>query len=197
MENEETVLALGEAIRARRKKLGFNSAEDFGKEINLSGRTILDLETGRRTSFSSKTISALEKALRWRNGSIEGILNGTAPIPKEDIDSGWSLFEEESGVVAGLAYNSDGLSLEVDGRFMSVSFVTEEMPTNIVSTLGKEAILSAAYRAKEELDVSLLNSIAARMNANKIEGTSLSDFTVAAKEAPYDKSLEEEAQDTP
>lgn len=67
---------LGELARSRRKYLGYHSVNALAESTKISNRLISDLETGRRTNFSSSTQEILERAYGWKRGSIQVALGG-------------------------------------------------------------------------------------------------------------------------
>lgn len=77
---------LADAIVARRVELGYPTREAFLEVSDIKARTLGDLETGRRTSYSASTLARLERALQWPAGRVREILAGaqTAEQPPQD-----------------------------------------------------------------------------------------------------------------
>lgn len=73
---------LAQHIAARRIDLGYDTQAALANAAELSRVTIVDLEGGRRTSYSRTTIARLERALRWDVGSVRAILNGEGPTER-------------------------------------------------------------------------------------------------------------------
>jgi transcriptional regulator with XRE-family HTH domain len=72
-------------VTTQRAYLGYSIAQ-LASISGLSTSTLDNVEHGRKTSYDPATISALERALRWRHGSVERILNGLEPQPMQDPD---------------------------------------------------------------------------------------------------------------
>lgn len=72
-------------VRTQRAYLGY-SVGQLATIAGLSTSTVDNIEHGRKTSYDPATLSALERALRWRHQSIDRILNGLEPQPLEDPD---------------------------------------------------------------------------------------------------------------
>lgn len=70
---------LGDAVVARRVKLGLRSQKAFADHSGLSLRLISDLERGNRSSYDPSTFARLEDALEWAPGSVKAILDGGHP----------------------------------------------------------------------------------------------------------------------
>lgn len=70
---------LGDAIVARRVRMGIKTREKFAGHSGLSLRTLSDLELGNRTSYDPSTLSRLEVALEWAPGSVDAVLEGGQP----------------------------------------------------------------------------------------------------------------------
>lgn len=68
---------LADAIAVRRARLGLNQ-EALAARGGPSGRTVRDIENARLDRFTPSTLSKLDRALDWRDGTSEKILDGTA-----------------------------------------------------------------------------------------------------------------------
>lgn len=74
--------ALAQAVVARRVELGYGTRTAFIEASQIGARTVGDLETARRTSYTRSTMARLEQALQWPMGRAAAILRGDAvPIP--------------------------------------------------------------------------------------------------------------------
>ena len=69
---------LGRYVVRRRIELGW-SAKQLAEHAGMSPRLVGEIENGRRTSYSAKTVMALEGALLWQQGSVEDVLVGGEP----------------------------------------------------------------------------------------------------------------------
>lgn len=76
---------LGERVKTSRAILGY-SITQLSTVSGLSTSTLDSIENGRKTSYDPTTLTALERALGWRPGSVDRILRGLEPLPVEDQD---------------------------------------------------------------------------------------------------------------
>jgi len=70
---------LAKYVTARRVALGFSSRDSLAAQAQLSPRTLADIETGRRDRYHPSTIAALERAMRWKQGSVFATVAGGEP----------------------------------------------------------------------------------------------------------------------
>lgn len=75
-------------VRTQRAYLGY-SINQLSTLSGLSTSTVDNIEHNRKVSYDPATLSALERALRWRTGSIQRILDGLEPhaISDPDLDA--------------------------------------------------------------------------------------------------------------
>lgn len=73
--------ALARAVVAQRTALGYTSQKTFAAASDISLRTVSDLETGKRDSYSASTLGRLQTALQWPEGHIAAILASTDDNP--------------------------------------------------------------------------------------------------------------------
>jgi transcriptional regulator with XRE-family HTH domain len=78
---------LGDAIVARRVRMGIKTREQFAERSGLSLRTLHDLERGNRSSYDPSTLARLERALDWTEGSAQRVLAGGSPTPTDEVPS--------------------------------------------------------------------------------------------------------------
>jgi hypothetical protein len=69
---------LGHHVVSRRVALGFRNRTDFASSLQLTVRTLADIEHGVRKA-SPGTYAMLENKLTWAPGSIDTILAGGEP----------------------------------------------------------------------------------------------------------------------
>lgn len=69
---------LGVEIVSRRVALGMRTREEFAANVNLSYRSLSDLENGKRP-FQRSTLAMIEQALDWWPGSAVAVLEGGSP----------------------------------------------------------------------------------------------------------------------
>ncbi|MGO9352463.1 MAG: hypothetical protein ACLP3C_17215 [Mycobacterium sp.] len=69
---------LGHQIVSRRVALGYRNRTDFANSLQLTARTLADIEHGLRKA-SPGTYAMLENKLSWAPGSIDTILAGGEP----------------------------------------------------------------------------------------------------------------------
>ncbi len=69
---------LADAVIARRVELGHHTRDSFVAASGLSPRTLGDIETARRTSYSKSTLARLERGLKWTDGQVARHVNGQA-----------------------------------------------------------------------------------------------------------------------
>ncbi len=55
----------------------------FARDAGLSYRSLSDLETARRDNYKSSWLTMVESAYQWAPGSIQAVLEGGDPSPKE------------------------------------------------------------------------------------------------------------------
>lgn len=72
-------------VRVQRASLGYSIAQ-MSAVSGLSKATLDSIEHNRKSSYDPTTLSALERALRWRPGSIERVLSGLEPQSMLDPD---------------------------------------------------------------------------------------------------------------
>jgi transcriptional regulator with XRE-family HTH domain len=76
---------LAEFVTARRADLGY-SITQLSAISGLSTSTLDNVEHSRKSSYDPATLATLERALRWRPGSVERALKGLAPQILQDPD---------------------------------------------------------------------------------------------------------------
>lgn len=75
---------LAQHVVSRRRELGYLRQIDLAKASTLGMRTLGSIETGERTQYNRSTLAALEQGLQWEPGSIDAVLDGDEPTPRED-----------------------------------------------------------------------------------------------------------------
>jgi transcriptional regulator with XRE-family HTH domain len=93
MVDEEVARRLADAVKGRRLELGLSqdgvatTARQAGYQ--LSAQTMREIEQGRRSSVSARTVVALEHALGWSSGSVALVQAGEHPepvaVPTDDV----------------------------------------------------------------------------------------------------------------
>lgn len=111
VETEAMVRRLGELAKQRREEIGVNR-EVLAKEAGIESEdTIRDFEYGRSLP-SADTQQKLEKALSWRLGVIEKIMETSGrdagTLRMEELDAEDSLHLDMHGGVTSLTSASDG-----------------------------------------------------------------------------------------
>lgn len=76
---------LAELVTNQRANLGYSIAQ-LAAVSGLSTSTVDSLEHARKTSYDPATLAALERALRWKPGSVERALKGLEPQAQTDPD---------------------------------------------------------------------------------------------------------------
>jgi len=76
---------LARLVTRQRATLGYSIAQ-LSATSGLSTSTLDSIEHARKTSYDPATLSVLERALRWRSGSVDRVLRGLEPLPIEDPD---------------------------------------------------------------------------------------------------------------
>lgn len=66
---------LGAAVRRARIDMGFTNRENFAESAGVSVRTLADLESGNRSNFSNRVLTALEMSLGWPSGTVSQIVS--------------------------------------------------------------------------------------------------------------------------
>lgn len=74
----------GERIRTARTRAGYRTTQEFADATGLSYRTINDLETGRRSTFTYRVLDRVEAELGWAEGSIQRIVDGRREVRHDD-----------------------------------------------------------------------------------------------------------------
>lgn len=143
---------LGAYLIHRRLDLGYRKRSVFQASVAVSPgerRTILDVETGNRSSFHPGTIAWLEHIYRWRPGSVAAVLAGGDPEP---LDGSTDKGVGGDGVVVALNGNrrarARGRRKAVDG-------------------LGPDEILEARLRlGKTQAEMAKIAQVSHRTYAN-------------------------------
>lgn len=76
---------LAAQVTTQRAYLGYSIAQ-LSAVSGLSTSTLDNIEHNRKNAYDPATLSALERALRWRPGSIQRVLNGLEPQALQDPD---------------------------------------------------------------------------------------------------------------
>lgn len=76
---------LGELVTTQRAYLGYSIAQ-LAAVSGLSTSTVDSLEHARKSSYDPATLASLERALRWKPGSVERALRGLEPQQQDDPD---------------------------------------------------------------------------------------------------------------
>jgi transcriptional regulator with XRE-family HTH domain len=74
---------LATAVLNRRAELRV-SQEEFVRDVDLSVKGLQRIESGELTRIRAKTIGELDRAARWRPGSVQVTLDGGDPTPLDD-----------------------------------------------------------------------------------------------------------------
>ncbi|AZQ77637.1 XRE family transcriptional regulator [Flaviflexus ciconiae] len=99
--------ALAQAVTQRRATLGIDTQRELAEKADLSPRMVGEIENARRDSYRDSTLFKIDRALNWKLGSSQGVLNGLPPYPLEDhVDTDEAVeegFDDEDieGVSAG------------------------------------------------------------------------------------------------
>lgn len=72
---------LAQRIVTRRVELDMPTTKTFADATGLSTRVLGEIENARRTSYRKSTIMRIEQALKWKQGSIQAVLDGNEPQP--------------------------------------------------------------------------------------------------------------------
>jgi transcriptional regulator with XRE-family HTH domain len=70
---------VGKYVVDRRVELGFKTRSDLASAVQVTARTLGDIENGRRGNFDAVTIASLERVLGWETGSLKRIADGGEP----------------------------------------------------------------------------------------------------------------------
>lgn len=70
---------VGKYVVDRRVELGFKTRSDLASAVQVTARTLGDIENGRRGNFDPVTIASLERVLGWETGSLKRIADGGEP----------------------------------------------------------------------------------------------------------------------
>lgn len=141
--------ALAYAVRARRERLGLTQ-----KNVNQRGgpseATMNKLEQARDTPFKPMTLSRVDKALGWKDGTAHGIVTG-------DIPGAW-LDDFTNDVDSVIAYTGD-LSEEAFSQVEINHFNQQRgqwqaasVPSGMIDT---EQTLARLRRARDELTAAI------------------------------------------
>lgn len=74
---------LAALVTEQRARLGYSIAQ-LSAMSGLSTSTLDNIEHDRKTSYDPATLAALERALRWRPGSVDRVLKGLEPQLVQD-----------------------------------------------------------------------------------------------------------------
>lgn len=88
-EKDPRWVRVGEQLRRRRATLGYPRRTAWVRDVEgpgISGRLIVDLETGARTNFDPESLTIAEERYRLRPGAIRRVLSGETgelePLPE-------------------------------------------------------------------------------------------------------------------
>ncbi len=76
-----------EAIVSRRVELGMRSRRKFAEATGLTVKTLGELERVERTTFERSTLAAVEHALKWSPGTIQGLVDSSPATPAHPAES--------------------------------------------------------------------------------------------------------------
>lgn len=82
----EQIRRIGDAVRKRRRSLGFTSREQAAAVAGFSATTWEKIERGRQASYDEGTYDQANRALRWPPGTLESLLSGN--IDASDVPTG-------------------------------------------------------------------------------------------------------------
>jgi transcriptional regulator with XRE-family HTH domain len=74
---------LASAVLNRRAELRV-SQEEFVRDVELSVKGLQRIESGELTRIRAKTAGELDRAAKWRPGSVQATLDGGDPTPLDD-----------------------------------------------------------------------------------------------------------------
>jgi transcriptional regulator with XRE-family HTH domain len=118
---------LGRLVRERRTELGLTQAEVHGGG-GPSPATLYLIETGGRDTYRPQVLRRLERALRWRAGSVRRVLAGGQPVPDEE-DATASPVGDRTGLAEGQAWMASfrRLPLSRHDKLLILSRLLEEV----------------------------------------------------------------------
>ncbi len=68
--------AAGEAVVAARVEAGYRTRAQFADDIDLTTKTLGQIERGERPSYDRSTYATIDQALKWKPGTFENLLAG-------------------------------------------------------------------------------------------------------------------------
>lgn len=70
----------GARVRTARTRAGYRTLAEFAAITGIGARTLGDLETGRRGTFTDTVLDRVEAELGWAEGSIRRIVDGKREV---------------------------------------------------------------------------------------------------------------------
>ncbi len=103
-----TAEAAGQAVIERRVELGYRTRAQFADDIELTTKTLGQVERGERPSYDRSTYVTLDQSLDWAPGTFEALLKGEDPPLRKPVD-----LESEFATLAGLVANLHRLDAQI------------------------------------------------------------------------------------
>lgn len=120
---------LAQAVKDRRRELGYARARDLADAMGMSVQTVNLIEASRRESYSEGTLLALDRALSWDYGSARRIL--TTGVDPQQLDE------------AGPVSDTDPMVLDIP-----IDAVVDLTPTEIAE-VKSAAVLAYLSRVRD------------------------------------------------
>lgn len=76
-------IKLGVMLRRRRKTRRMNQAQ-FAEATGISLTNVSNIERGAVSGYDPTTVDLIEQEMGWHSGSVDSVVGGGEPFPKDD-----------------------------------------------------------------------------------------------------------------
>ncbi|MDO4888130.1 MAG: helix-turn-helix transcriptional regulator [Actinomycetaceae bacterium] len=143
--NTNGAKALGEAVKQERLRLQFATSKELANAIGVSARLVGDIENGRRSSYSSRTLGAIDRELRWPPGTARELLEG-GDVQLPGVGAG----QHDDAVT----FSAEDVSITVSPESVHVG-IQVSVNESVLENADRADLIGAAYRARDEFKEAL------------------------------------------
>lgn len=145
---QENLVRLGEKVVLRRRERGWPTRQAFAGSVDLSYRTVSDLENGSR-QLGPKAYAKIEDALAWQPGSVDRILAGGEPFDPDDAVASKIRHPSRAVTISHLAEDDPGVA---------------DVLSRVLSGDVDDEVRSDAKRILEDMEISQLPGTLAHLS---------------------------------
>lgn len=153
---------LAREVKLARIRVGFERANAFAESLGLTPKTISNIETGARASYSAVTLVKLDTALGWEPGTARSLLDGEIATPKL-VGTTQSLAGD---ITVGLNAHDEQIEIEAPDVRVTIAVGLIQLEADYWdkfnwSGIPPAQLIEAGYRARAEF-MSALDEIKVR-----------------------------------